>query len=125
MNYSSQKNIKEFTIIRHQEIRSVPPAIGTGTSHARDEERNGGHNSNADICKKAVDHEFIISGGYSAEFYGWTAMTASVGTAIRQVPCTFLISMLEDKIQKPNDYFVLIFPRKPCCRSKKWTWSIH
>ena len=56
---------------------------------------NWGHNSNADICKKTVDHEFIISGGYSA-FYGWTAKTADVGTAIRQVLCTFLISLLED-----------------------------
>ena len=56
---------------------------------------NWGHNSNADICKKTVDHEFIISGGYSA-FYGWTAKTADIGTAIRQVLCTFLISLLED-----------------------------
>ena len=51
------------------------------------------------FCKKAVDHEFIISGGYSAEFYGWTTKTANIGTAIRQVPYTFLILMLEDKIQ--------------------------
>ena len=57
---------------------------------------NWGNNSNADICKKTVDHEFIISGGYSAEFYGWTAKTADIGTAIRQVLCTFLISLLED-----------------------------
>ena len=27
---------------------------------------NWRHNSNAIICKKAVDHKFIISGGYSA-----------------------------------------------------------
>ena len=43
-------------------------------------------NSNADICKKAVDREFIISGGYSAEFYGWTAKTADIGNAIQQIP---------------------------------------
>ena len=51
---------------------SVPVHVGTGTPVARDEDRIKGHNSNADICKKAVDHEFIIAGGYSAEFYGWT-----------------------------------------------------
>ena len=66
--------------------------------------KNRKHNSNADICKKAVDHKFIISGGYSAEFYGWTAKTADIGTAIRQIPNTFYILMLEDKIQKPSDY---------------------
>ena len=63
-----------------------------------------GHNSNADICKKAVDHEFIIAGGDSAEFYGWTAKTANIGTAIRQVPHTFYNLMLEEKTQKPSDY---------------------
>ena len=39
--------------------------------------------SSADICEKAVAHDFIISGGYSVEFYGWTAKTANIGTAIR------------------------------------------
>ena len=56
------------------------------------------------FCKKAVDHEFIISCGYSAEFYGWTAKTANIGTAIRQVPYTFLIPLLEDKIQEPSHH---------------------
>ena len=81
---------------------SVPVHIGTGTLVARDEDQNKGHNSNADICKKAVGHEFIISGGHSAEFYGWTAKTADSGTAIRQVSFAFY-TMLEDKIQKPSD----------------------
>ena len=81
---------------------SVPVHIGTGTPVARDEDQNKGHNSNADICKKAVDHKFILSGGHSAEFYGWTAKTADIGTAIRQVSFAFY-TMLEDKIQKPSD----------------------
>ena len=46
--------------------------------------KNRKHNSNADIGKKAVDHEFINTGGKSAEFYGWTAKTENFGTAIRQ-----------------------------------------
>ena len=62
---------------------SIPVHIGTGTRVARDEDQNRRTNSNADNCKKAVDHEFISSGGYSAEFYGWTAKTADIGTSIR------------------------------------------
>ena len=45
-------------------------------------------------------HKFIIPGGYSAEFYGWTAKTDNIGTTIRQVPYTFFIPMLEDKDSK-------------------------
>ena len=56
---------------------SVPVHIGTTTLVARGEDQN------ADICKKAVDHEFIIAGGDSAEFYDWTAKTANIGTAAR------------------------------------------
>ena len=39
------------------------------------------HNSNADTCKKAVDHEFTIASGDAAEFYGWTT-TANIGTSM-------------------------------------------
>ena len=42
-----------------------------------------GHKTKADVCKKAVDREFIIFDGYSAELHGWTAKTADTGTAIR------------------------------------------
>ena len=62
---------------------SIPVHIGTETPVARDEDQNKGHNSNADICKKAVHHILTFSGGYSAEFYGWTAKTADIGTSIR------------------------------------------
>ena len=72
---------------------SVPVHIGTGTPVP-------------DICKKAVDHKFIISGGHSAEFYGWTAKTAEIGTSICQIPHIFYILMLEDKILKPSDYLI-------------------
>ena len=58
--------------------------------------------SSADMCKKVVDHVFIDTAGYSAEFYGWTAKTAKIGTLIRQLPYTFHIFMLEDEIQKPR-----------------------
>ena len=51
---------------------TTPSATGsvTGRLVARDEEQIKGTNSNSDICKKAVDHEFLKTGGYSADFYG-------------------------------------------------------
>ena len=49
------------------------------------------HNSNADVCEKAVDHEFVNTGRYSAEPYGWTAKTAHIGAAIRQIPYSTII----------------------------------
>ena len=42
---------------------------------------------------------FIIAGGDSAGFYGWTAKTANIGAAIRQVPYSTVINDLENKIQ--------------------------
>ena len=55
------------------------------THRVRDEHTeqiHGEHNSNADISKKAADHELLYSCGYSTEFYGWTAKTADIGTSI-------------------------------------------
>ena len=49
--------------------------------------------SNADICKKAVDHKFIISGGYSADFYGRTAKDSryeNCNSTKSPAPSTFL-----------------------------------
>ena len=63
---------------------SVPMHIGTEIPVAREE-----RNSNADICKKAVDHEFINAGEYSAEFHVWRAKTANLGTSNRKIPYTF------------------------------------
>ena len=62
---------------------SVPVHIGAGDSGASGDDLTKGHNSSADSCEKAVDYEFIISCGCSAEFYGWTAKTANTGTAFR------------------------------------------
>ena len=45
-------------------------------------------------------------GEYSEEFQGWTAKTANVGAAIRQIPYSTNIFILEDKIQKPGDYLL-------------------
>ena len=67
----------------------APALISTGRLVAREEERIVSHNSNADICKKAADHELLYSCGYSTEFYCWAAK---------------ILFMLGDKIQKPGDY---------------------
>ena len=61
------------------------------------------HNSNADICRKAVDNEFHNTDGISAEIYGWTAKTANIRVAIRQIPLFPIIFVLENTIQKPSD----------------------
>ena len=56
---------------------------------------NWRHNSTADICKKAVDCEFFNTGGISAEFFGWTAKTTNMGTAIRQISYSTFIFGVE------------------------------
>ena len=73
-----------------REQGSVPQATGTVTLFA-------------DICRKAVDYEFVNTGGFSAEFYGWRGQTANTGTAIRQI-LTSIIFGLEDTIQKASDH---------------------
>ena len=68
----------------------APNAAGEEGSHAyqhRDTCGNRGrknrrHNSNADICKKAADHELLVSCLYSTEFYGWAAKIEILGTSI-------------------------------------------
>ena len=83
--------IKEFIILRHQVLQDRFRCILVQGLLSQEMKIEKGQNSNADIYKKAVDHEFINTGGYSAEFYGWTAKTANIGTSIRQIPYTFYI----------------------------------
>ena len=64
-----------------RERRSVPQATGSGTFSQ--EMTKNGDKANANICRKAVDFEFVNTCGYSAEFYGWTAKTANIKAAIR------------------------------------------
>ena len=61
---------------------AVPVHVCTGTPVARGEERIWELNTNADICRKAVDHESLFVSGYFTEFHGWTAKTADIGTSI-------------------------------------------
>ena len=43
---------------------------------------NWEHDNNADVWKKAVNHEFFFTRGNSTEFCGWTAKTADIGTSL-------------------------------------------
>ena len=70
----------------HREQGSVPQATGGWDLFHKRRQTIQRHNSNADICRKAVDYEFVNTSGISAEFYGWTAETAISGVAIRQFP---------------------------------------
>ena len=77
-------------VLRSQRLHfsTTPRAAGsvTGETCCKRWRANWEHNSNADICKKAVDHEFFFASGYSTEPYGWTAKTANFGTSIWQIP---------------------------------------
>ena len=60
----SRNHYKEFTIFLHQVVQDPPSttgfflqATGTGTHFPGHEDLKQRHNSNADICRKAVDHE--------------------------------------------------------------------
>ena len=84
-----------------KETESVPRAIGTGTSFARDDEQNKGTIRMPMFARRFVDHEFVNTSGCFAGFYGWTAKTANIGTAMRQVPApsTFLCWKIRFKNQ--------------------------
>ena len=62
------------------------------------------HNSNADICNKAVDYEFYNTGGIAAELCGRTAKTANIGTAIRQIPQSTIALGEENSFQNLCHY---------------------
>ena len=57
---------------------AVPGAGRTKTTHTSEDRQNQGrHNSNADLCYKAVEFEFYNTGGITAELHGRTAKTAN------------------------------------------------
>ena len=82
------------------------------------------HNSNADICNKAVGFEFYNTGGITAERHDRTAKTAISELQFDKFtnPQSFLCGKFDSK---PKSLPVLIFHRMLCCGSKKWRWSIH
>ena len=65
------------------------------------------HNSNADICDKAVDYEFYNTSGITAELLGRTAKTTNIAIAIRQIPWSTIVFSMEHSFQNPSDYLFL------------------
>ena len=70
------------------------------------------------MCEKAVDYEFYNTGGTSAEFYGWTAKTANIGTAVREIPYSTFIFGVENTILESSDCLFL-FPSDAMLRIKE------
>ena len=87
--------LKEFnlTTCEETEKQSLKPG-GRRQTKSR-------HNSNADISDKTVDYEFYNVGGITAEFNGWTAKTANIGAAIRQISYSTII-LLENTIHNTS-----------------------
>ena len=61
---------------------AIPVQVSTRRPVARGEERIGNDN-NADVCKKAVKHEFFLASGSFTEFFGWTAKNTDIGASVR------------------------------------------
>ena len=56
---------------------AIPVQVSTGYL-SREMKKNWEHNSNADVCRNAVDHQFSFASGNTTEFYGWTGKTADI-----------------------------------------------
>ena len=89
----------------HQEIHpcapqrkrgSVPQAAGSGTPFTRDDKQGKGTIPMPTCARRpSTMRPFYNTGGTSAEFYGWTAKTANIGTAIREIPYSTFIFGVE------------------------------
>ena len=86
-----------------RESESVPRAIGRGTSFETDDELNKGTVPMPLFARRPP----TTSSSIPAEIpqnSGRTAETANIGAAIRQIPSSTFIVMLEDEIQESSDY---------------------
>ena len=99
---------KEFTTFLHQVVQDPPSttglflqATGTGTHFPGHEDLKQRHNSNADICRKAVDHELSTVDIPQNSMVGQQRQQISKLHFFRTPPSFF---MLKYKIQKPSDY---------------------
>ena len=70
--------------LNESECQWFDPSAGKYRATCRKRWRtNWEHNTNADDCKKAVNHECILTSGSTTEFYGCTAKTADIGASVR------------------------------------------
>ena len=100
-----QKSSSKNSISRRaKKPRSSPWSWKDEDSSHKWRQTKSRHNSNAEICNKAVDYEFYNTDGITAELHGRIAKTASVGNTIRQIPSSTIIFGVENSIQNPSDY---------------------
>ena len=97
---------KEFTIFLHQVVQDTPSTTwlflqATGMSQDMKILIKQRHNSNADICRKAVDHELSTVDIPQNSMVGQQRQQTSKLQFFR-TPQSFF--MLEYEIQKPSDY---------------------
>ena len=85
---------------REERQNQFARAVGTGTSFARDDEQMEGTIPMPMFARRPSTMSSYNTGGNSAEPYGWTAKTAKMGAAIRQIP--YSTSTLQWKIRFKN-----------------------
>ena len=112
------RRIQSDDVQRNRE--AAPEAERTKTGHTSEAQTKSRHNSNADICNKAVDYEFYNTGGISSEFHGWTAKDSkfrSCNSTNSVIHNHFQCEKFDSKIKRLP---VLIFHRMLFCGSRKW-----
>ena len=67
---------------------------------------NWEHDNNADVWKKAANHELFLTIGSSTACYGCTAKTADIGASFRQIHQSIIIFLLADKFQNPGEFLL-------------------
>ena len=108
--------LKEFTLVQHQERQDqFHKQWRQEPFFTRDDKQNRGTIPMPTFAGRPSTMSSTIHSGVFTEFYGWTAKTANIGIAIRQIPYTVYILILEDEIQK----LVLIAHRRLWYGSKK------
>ena len=65
-------------------LHSTNPSVTGSIKCSRERSiTNWEHNTNADVCKKAVNPEFFLTSGSSTEFSGCAAKTTDIGASVR------------------------------------------
>ena len=74
---------KNSSLYESKSHRCNPSAGKHGETCRERRGENLEHGCNADVWKKAVNHEFFFTSGNPTEFYGWTAKTTDIGASVR------------------------------------------
>ena len=78
---------------------------------------NWQHDYNADVCKRAVNHDFFNQ----RKFHRWTAKTTDNGASVWWIPHSIIIFVLEDNIQNTGEFLFRFFLGKLCFGSNRCT----